>query len=179
MKILLLTTLAALLTLSTHAATVTVTAGFGSQGFTVSGTTTPENPSGAFLVAVGYLDAGNFVQFGQSIMDVGEVNGVFTASGPSAANSQIIHLFVGNGPTVQDSTSYLIFRTNANTAFPPDVSSVGSTTFTATLPTVVTLVQSFNAGYLPGAQTLVVPEPSATFLALVAAGTLLRRRRRG
>lgn len=167
-----------------NAATVSVTAGFGAQGFSVTTDGTTSLPS--FLVAVGGYSGGVFTQFGNTANDTGKVSGSFTASSPASLNNQVVNLFVGNGTTVENSTSWVILTPTVPLLFPPDVSGTGGPTYSATVGTAQTLVATSNATWAP-TQTLggvagngtitFVPEPSAALLGALGALGLLRRRR--
>jgi len=172
-----------LLAASSQAATVIVSQGFGAtQGLVV---TNQGVALASFTIAVGTYSAGTFSVFGSAITDTGKVNAAgIGATGPSSFNSQIINLFVGNGPVNDPATQYVVLRTNANTAFPADVSGTGSSTFNAALGSGLTLVANTpNAQWSPtatasaGGTINFVPEPSAALLGAIGALGLLRRRR--
>jgi hypothetical protein len=183
MKLLKLSLILGALATCANAATITVSAGFGTQGFNVTTNGTTSLPS--FLVAVGGYSGGVFTQFG-SVLDSAKVSGVITATSPTTLNSQIINLFVGNGTTVENSTSWVILSPTANTAFPANVTQATGVTYAATLGTNQNLVASSNAtwsattalGGGAGAGLItMIPEPSAALLGALGALGLLRRRR--
>ena len=179
MKLIKLFSLGVMLSSSVHAATVTVSAGFGTNGLLVT--------SGGVAVASQFLALGNwnsgvFTQFGSSITaDTGAVSGAFTATAPTSLNGLVVHLYVGTGNTLDFSSgaNYIVIRATSNTAFPADVSSVLATA-TATMSnwtttSVVTNSASFAA---VGTKTInFVPEPSSALLGAIGALALLRRRR--
>lgn len=177
--------LASLVTLG-NAATVTVSQGFGTQGFTVTSDGTLLVPT--FLVAVGGYSAGVFTPFG-AVSDIGKVNGVITSTGPASLNNQVINLFVGNGTTVGNSTAFVILTPTSPLLFPPDVTAATGVTYAATIGTGQTLVASSlgssfspttTAGGAAGSGNFIlaaVPEPSAALLGAIGALGLLRRRR--
>ena len=173
---------------SVHAATVTISPGFGTNGLLV---TTAGVAASAQYVAVGSWNAATstFTQFSTTISDTGTVNGAFAGTTPAAVNGTIIHLYVSNiDPGAIDANdlsaggSWVIFRTSGNTLFPSDVSSVLATA-TATFSnftTAVNVAQSTNYEEV-GARTInftaPIPEPSAALLGALGALGLLRRRR--
>lgn len=173
-----------------NAATITVSAGFGAtQGLAVYNDTTLAT---TFTLSVGSYTAGSpasFASFGSAIQDTGKVNtptGI-TATSPASFNSQIIHLFIGGGANVADSLSsgkYVVLRTNANTAFPADVSVAGSTTFNAALGSGLTAIATGSAANWvstssasDGGRIVFVPEPSVALLGALGIFGLVRRRR--
>jgi hypothetical protein len=183
MKLLKISLILGTLATAVNAATVTVTAGFGTQGFSV--TTDGSTSLSSFLVAVGGYSGGVFTPF-TSVADSGKVSGVLTATSPSSLNSQVLNLFVGNGTTVADSTQYVILSPNAGTTFPSDVTQATGVTYAATLGSGQTLVTSVGAtwsanktlGGGAGAGLITfVPEPSSALLGAIGALGLLRRRR--
>ena len=173
---------------SLHAATITISPGFGTNGLLV---TSDGVAVASQFVAIGSYSAGTstFTQFGNTNTDTGTVNGIFDAVAPTTVNGQVIHLYVSSvNPGSIDSTdlaaggSWAIFRTSTSTLFPADVSSVLATT-TATFSnftTAVLVAQSSNFGAV-GNNTVnfgaVIPEPSAALLGAIGALGLLRRRR--
>jgi hypothetical protein len=179
MKLLKLFAALGLLTGASQAATITVSAGLGNQGFTptVSGSAVSN-----FTISVGTWDAGTstFTAFG-SLADTGEVNGQITATGPTSFNNQIIALFIGTGSTIAESgDAWVVLTHNSGTTFPPDVSAATGVTFAATTPGVVTIVggqATFGAQTATGYALNFVPEPSAALLGLLGVAGLLRRRR--
>ncbi len=70
-------------------------------------------PLAAFMVAVGNLDSGIFTQFANTQVDTATVNGTFDATGPASLNSKPLHLFVGTGTTVGNSSQYVVLSSNA------------------------------------------------------------------
>lgn len=161
---------------ASHAATVTVSAGFGAQGLIVNTNGVAATP---FTVAVGNWNGTAFTMFSTSILDTDKVNGVFTAQAPLSLNGLPLHLWVGNG-SVATSTSFVILSSTANTTFPADVSTAGGPTFNAALGTGVNLVTSKGATFTAGTSTIAltaIPEPSSALLGVVGALGLLRRRR--
>lgn len=174
------------LLLNSNAATITVSAGFGAQGFSVTSDGLTSLPS--FLVAVGGYSGGIFTEFG-SVTDSAKVSGVISGTAPSTLNSQVINLFVGNGTTVQNSTRWVILTPSvAGTNFPSDVTQATGVTYAATVGSGQTLVATSGPGatWSPvsglanaagnGLITL-VPEPSTALLSVFGVLGLLRRRR--
>ncbi len=171
---------------SLHAATITISPGFGTNGLLV---TSGGVPVASQFVAIGSFNSGTFTQFGTTLTDTATVNGVFDAVAPTTVNSQVIHLYVSStNPGAIDATdltpqgSWAIFRTSGNTLFPADVSSVLATS-TATFSnftTAVLVAQSSNFTAV-GTNTVnfgaAIPEPSAALLGAIGALGLLRRRR--
>jgi hypothetical protein len=185
MKLLKISLLIGSLATLSNAATITVSAGFGAQGIAVSYNGT--DPVTSFLVAVGSYSGGIFTSFG-SVIDSGKVSGVITSTAPTSLNSQVIHLFVGNGPTVANSSAWVILTPNVGTTFPSDVTQATGVTYAATVGTNQTLVAASilswapqgQLGSLTGGNGLIyipVPEPSSALLGAIGALTLLRRRR--
>lgn len=176
MKLLKISAIALMSLAGANAATITVTAGFGAQGLNV---TTSGVAATSFHVAIGSWDGSSFTQFATGIQDTAKVNGVFTATVPPAVNSQVIHLFVGQGSSVDFGGNYVLFRTNTNTAFPADVSSGSATaTFSATALSGLTAVSQNNATLTSGTNTInFVPEPSVALLGALGVFGLIRRRR--
>ena len=178
MKLIKLFSLGVMLSSSVHAATVTVSAGFGTNGLLVT--------SGGVAVASQFLALGNwnsgvFTQFGSSITaDTGAVSGAFTATAPTSLNGLVVHLYVGTGNTLDFSSgaNYIVIRATSNTAFPADVSSVLATA-TVTMSNWTTASVVTNSTYmLPvGTKTIGIPEPSSALLGAIGALALLRRRR--
>lgn len=165
-----------------NAATITVSAGFGaSQGINVF--SAPSVALSNYAVAVGSWDGTNFTQFGTTTVDASApVNAAITATSPSAVNSQVIHLFIGSGSTVNFASPYALIKMNSNLAFPADVSSGTATaTFNTAVGTNLTLVSSKDMTWNPQSTSrsslTVVPEPSAALLGALGALGLLRRRR--
>lgn len=184
MKLLKIAMILSSIATMSNAATITVSAGFGAQGFNVTTDGLTSLPS--FFVGVGGFASGTFTQFGTSVTDSAKVNAVVQATGPTTLNTQVINLFVGNGDSVATSTSYVILKPNANTAFPADVTTAAGVTLAATVGSGYTLVASEGASWDAG-KTLggvagnglitFVPEPSAALLGAIGAIGLLRRRR--
>lgn len=168
-----------------NAATVTVSQGFGSQGFTVTTDGTALLPT--FLVAVGGYSGGIFTPFG-AVTDTAKANGVITSSAPTSLNSQVINLFIGNGSTVANSSHWIILTPTSPLLFPPDVTAATGVTYAATVGTGQTLVATSGpsatwsptttAGGLAGSGNInFVPEPSAAILSAIGILGFLRRRR--
>lgn len=164
------------------AATITVNGGIGAnQGINVFNASSVALTN--YAVAVGSWNGTSFTQFGTTTVDAAApVNAVITATSPAAVNSQVIHLFVGAGSTVDFNNSYALLRMNSNLAFPSDVSSgTASATFLAGVGTNLTLVSSKDMTWNPQSTSrsslTVVPEPSAALLGALGALGLLRRRR--
>lgn len=166
-----------------NAATVTVTAGFGTQGLNVTNSGVAAT---SFAVTVGNLSGGVFTQFSTTIIDTGKVNGVFTAQAPSSLNGLAIHLLVadstfafGAGQTLPATGSYVILTTSPTaTNFPADVAAAGGPSFNAALGSGLAQIASSNATFTPGTSTInLVPEPSSALLGALGALGLLRRRR--
>lgn len=170
-----------LLTGASQAATITVTSGTPTQGLTVLvDTVVPTN----FNVAVGSWNSltSTFTQFGATVVDTAKVNGVFAATEPTSVNGQVIHVFVGTGTTSANSSAWMIFRSNSNTAFPADVTGTGAVTFAASLASNLTIVASDGRSSFGGAapnnlNLVTVPEPSTALLGLLGVAGLIRRRR--
>jgi hypothetical protein len=158
----------------TYGATVSVSSGTPSQGFLVS---TNGIPNVSQLVAVGSWNGSIFTQFGDAIVDTGKVSGVFTATKPPVVNQQVIHLWVGNGDTVNFNSGgqWALFRTTAGATFPADISGTSSITFAFTLPTTAILVESRNLDRRLGAGINFIPEPSVALLSLLGIIRLFRR----
>jgi hypothetical protein len=170
-----------LLTGAAHSATINISAGTPTQGFSV---TSFGWAATSHFVAVGSWDAltSTWTQFGSTLTDTGKVSGQVIASSPTSLNGSVIHLFVGlvNSPTA--GVEWVILRTNANAAFPADVTGTGAVTFAATLPSTVTFVAKGDpsSGYgLSGTTNTInlVPEPSTALLGLLGLAGLIRRRR--
>ena len=172
-----------------NAATITISAGFGAQGIHVTedGINALGSVESPFLVSVGGYEESTYTQFANVIQDITpKINGGITGTAPTSLNGKLIHLFVGNGTTVENSTSYVILSGSA--AFPTDVTVATGVTFLATVGSNLTLVDSSNANWFP-ALTLggeagngyiqfgLIPEPSAALLGAIGALGLLRRRR--
>jgi hypothetical protein len=183
MKLLKISLILGCLSTLANSATITVSAGFGTQGIVVTTNGTTSVPS--FFVAVGNYSSGVFTPFG-GVTDTAKVSGVITSTSPTSLNSQVINLFVGSGNSIASSTNYLILSPNAGTTFPSDVTQATGVTYAATLGVNQTLVTSSGATW-SGNTTLgggagagmitFVPEPSAALLGAVGALGLLRRRR--
>ncbi len=178
MKALKILSAIALLCGPSHAATITVSSGLPSQGFTVLvDTVVPTN----FNVAVGTWNSitSTFTQFGSTVLDTAKVNGVFAATAPTAVNGGIIHVFVGTGSGPGVGSAWILFRANANTAFPADVTGTGAVTFSATVATNLTTVASDGRSNISGTNLnlVTVPEPSTALLGLLGIAGLIRRRR--
>jgi len=169
-----------------NAATITVSQGVGAQGYTVlvDGTA----PTGFFWSVGSYNTiSSTWTQFGTAQSDTAKVNGSVTATSPSSLNSAIIDLFVGTGNSIANSSTggWVILRTNANTAFPSDVTGAGSVTFGASVTNGVSILAKGNSasafatvGAAGGNLNLVtVPEASTALLGAIGALGLLRRRR--
>jgi hypothetical protein len=159
-----------------NAATINISAGTPTQGFLVGwmGVQTTSH-----FVAVGNWDSftSTWTQFGSTQTDTGKVSGQVIASSPTSLNGSVIHLFVG----LVDSPiqgAWVILRTNANAAFPADVTGTGAVTFAASLPSTITVV---TKGSYPidstGGMLNFVPEPSTALLGLLGMAGLIRRRR--
>jgi hypothetical protein len=188
-----------------NAATVTVSAGLPAQGITplLNGTALA-----SYYVSVGSWNSATetFTSFGSVTTDAPEVNGSFTATGPSSFNGQEIYLYVGTSNVISTSgvvagtatpeNAWVVFRNTSAPKFLADVSQAGSTTFNATTTTVVQVVKTNGVNYLSGTgnpttatgwtsggtntnnfNLVVVPEPSAALLGAIGALGLLRRRR--
>ena len=167
-----------------QAATITVTSGLPAQGFLVaSGGTQTAN----HLVAVGNFNTTTtaFDVFATAQTDTDKVNGVFAATGPASFNGTIIDVFVGLGATIaeaQTSGNWVVIRTNANTAFPADVSGTGASTPSINIPANVTIIGKGNAQHgfttIGGVNAInFVPEPSVALLGALGLLGLVRRRR--
>jgi hypothetical protein len=165
---------------NSQAATVTVTAGLSGQGFTPAWD--GSGPIANFTISVGTWNAGTqtFTPFA-SIVDTGEINGSFTATGPASFNNQEIAVFVGSGASVAESGSSWVVLTHAShPLFPPDVSAPSGVTFAATTPAVVTIAGSGSPGwYFEQTATgyNLVPEPTSVLIGVLGLAGLLRRRR--
>ncbi len=190
--------LALLISLSalSNAATVTVSSGLATQGFTpyVAGAVLPN-----FFFSVGSysLVSTTWTQFGNALADTLKVGGAggIAATSPTSLNGSIVDLFVGTGNSIASSTAWVVLRPSATTAkFPADVTGTGSVTLAATVPTGATgwtIIASGVAAGDPAASfggttplvggTILnlnnVPEPSAALLGALGALGLLRRRR--
>lgn len=173
------------------AATVTVSSGLATQGFTPY---VNDAALASFSFAVGSYDTltSTWTQFGAAKADVGKVGGAggIVATSPTSLNNSIVDLFVGTNDTIAGSTAWVIIRPSAATAkFPADVTGTGSVTLAATVPTGTsgwTIIASGDPSATFGGATpvvggtiltLAVPEPSAALLGAVGALGLLRRRR--
>jgi MYXO-CTERM domain-containing protein len=174
------------------AATVTISSGLATQGFTpyVNGTALA-----SFSFAVGSYNTltSTWTQFGDAKADTGKVGGAggIVATSPTSLNGSIVDLFVGTNNTIVGSTAWVIIRPSATTAkFPADVTGTGSVTPAASVPTGAsgwTIIASGDPSAIFGGTTPVVggtilnlttvPEPSAALLGAVGALGLLRRRR--
>ena len=173
-----------LLAASAEAATIAVSAGFGTQGTNVIIGSTEV---ASFKFQVGNWDGSAFTTFGAVQSDTAKINGSVTATSPSSLNTKVIHLAVwADGSASYDvANSWAIIRTTANTAFPANVANAGSTTFNAALGTNLAIVTSKGASTLSltdnesisGNSIVLVPEPSAALLGAFGALGLLRRRR--
>jgi hypothetical protein len=175
---------AALCLSAAQAATITVSSGLTSQGFLV---TDGGQATAGHFVAVGNFNTltGVFTVFGSAVADTAKVNtspGI-AATGPSTFNGTIIDVFVGLGNSIESSgAKWVVLRSNANTAFPADVSGTAAVTFAATLPTTVSIIGRGDAGNgfgLSGTTNTInmVPEPSTALLGLLGIAGLIRRRR--
>jgi hypothetical protein len=175
---------AALCLSAAQAATITVSSGLTSQGFLV---TVNGSPSTGHFVAVGNFNTftGVFTVFGSAVADTGKVNtspGI-AATGPSTFNGTIIDVFVGLGNSIESSGNmWVILRSNANTAFPADVSGTAAVTFAATLPTTVSIIRRgrelVEYGLTGTTNTIdFIPEPSTALLGFLGLAGLIRRRR--
>lgn len=183
MKLFKFLTIVGVLSASTHAATIQVSAGTPSQGLTF----TVEGAATNFFYAVGVWNSATstFTVFGDPVADVGEIGGTsVTATGPASFNNQEIHLFVGTGQTIASSgVTWVVLDSTFPTAlFPADVSVPGSATFGATTDAVVTILASgqpvtFTSNGASGQFMNSVPEPSAVLLGFLGALGLLCRRR--
>ncbi len=165
--------------LSSKAATVTLSPGFGTGLIPTSG----DNTS---VVAVGgYVDG--FVFAGASVTDLvsnfqvfasgqvtGRVQGDYTGINP-AFNNDDIYVFVGDGTTLANSANIAIFRTTSN--FVANVADAGGSLINVA---DTAFIEAGIAGSAAGNTiTLVpVPEPSAVLLGGLGVLGLLRRRRR-
>lgn len=166
-----------------QAATITITAGFGAQGIHVTEDGT--NSLGTFLVSVGGYEESVYTQFANVIQDTTpKINGSITGTAPTSLNGKLIHLFVGNGTTVENSSSYVILSGSAS--FPTDVTVATGVTYLATVGSNLTLVASQAADWYPtltlggaagNGYIQFVPEPSTALLGAIGALGLLRRRR--
>lgn len=173
-----------LLAASAEAATIAVSAGFGTQGTNVVINNTEV---ANFKWQVGNWDGSTFTTFGAAQSDTGKINGSVTATSPTSLNTKVIHLAVwADGSASYDAAnSWAIVRTTANTAFPANVANAGSTTFNAALGSNLALVTSKGASTpsltdnesISGNSIVLVPEPSAALLGALGALGLLRRRR--
>lgn len=177
-----------------QAATISVSAGLSSQGlFFYEGDTLLTSTN--YYVGVGLFDVGTstFNFFGAAALDGNtnnKANGSFTATGGTEFNSQIINVFVGTGNSIANSgDNWVVFKTNANTAFPANVAVAGTTNFALTLPSGLTILGKgneadgfFSPTISPGTgggyyQFTAVPEPTAALLGAFGVLGLLRRRR--
>ncbi len=172
-----------------NAATVTISSGLSTQGFTPS----LNNVAIAnFSFSVGNYNLTNstFTQFGLPIADVGKVGGAggITAFAPTSLNGLVVDLFVGTGSSIETSgTNWVVMRPSASTAvFPADVTGTGSVTVNATVPSGWTIIAKGDStaafgGAATGGGTILnlnaIPEPSAVLLGSLGALSLLRRRR--
>jgi hypothetical protein len=168
-----------LLSAISHAATITISPGIGaSNGLLVQsgGVTATQH-----YVSIGAWNGTTFTQFASTQTDTGTVNGAFTATTPSSANGQTIHLYVSltSGISFNAADNWVLFRTSGNTAFPADVSSaLASQTATFSTHTTAVNVAQSNSYTESGTRTInFVPEPSAALLGAFGALGLLRRRR--
>ncbi len=169
-----------------NAATITLTQGFGAQGFTVLvGGVAPAS----FFWAAGNYDtlSSTWTQFGTSILDTAKANGTVTSTSPASLNNSLINIFIGSGTDIASSgSSWVILGSTSATLFPPDVTAATNVTFAAANTNTVTFVakgdtnNGFTApvGATGGNLNLVtIPEPSAALLGALGALGLLRRRR--
>ena len=157
-----------------NAATITVSAGFGVQGLSV---TLDGSAADSFLVSVGNWDGSSFTMFGDAVTDVDKVNAVITAGGPSSLNGLAVHLMVAD----TQNRSFVILSSNAGTSFPPDVAAAGGTTFNAALGSGLSLVATDSNSTFDSTGNAInlvaVPEPSVAILGALGALGLIRRRR--
>lgn len=164
-----------LLTGAAHSATINISAGTPTQGFLVTrgGLATTSH-----FVAVGSWNAltSTWTQFGSTLTDTGKVSGQVIASSPTSLNGSVIHLFVGL-VTPGAGWEWVILRTNANAAFPADVTGTGAVTFAATLPSTVTVVTKGSEMVRLTSAIDFIPEPSTALLGLLGLSGLIRRRR--
>lgn len=175
------------------AATVTISSGLATQGFT------PYVANAAlanFSFSVGSYNTltSTWTQFGSAIADTGKVGGAggITAFAPTSLNASIVDLFVGSGSSIATSgNAWVILRPSATTAkFPADVTGTGSVTVSAAVPTGTSgwtiIAKGDDTASFGGTTPVVggtilnlntVPEPSAALLGAIGALGLLRRRR--
>jgi len=178
--------LGALLVSASHAATITISPGIGTNNglfVTVGGVAVSTN-----YISIGSWNGTTFTQFGTTQVDttnnaagVNTINGAVTATSPTSVNGSVIHLYFSTTSGINTDTSvgnWVIFRTSANTQFPADVSSaLASATATfSTFTTAVNVAQSNTYEEIGTRNINFVPEPSATLLGAVGALGLLRRR---
>jgi len=168
-----------------NAATITVSKGFGAQGFTVL----VDGVASGYNWSVGNYNTitSTWTQFGADQVGASgaKVGAAVTATSPTSLNGSIVDVFVGTGNTIANSTGWMIFTTNAATLFPADVTVATNVTLTAALTNAVNVVAAGNVanGFSPigasgGNLNLVtVPETSTALLGALGALTLLRRRR--
>lgn len=161
-----------------NAATITVTSGLPAQGIT------PYLDGGelaSFFVAVGNWDGTTFTQFGSSLADTAKVNGAFTATGPESLNGSLIAVFVGTGENIAASgTTWAIFTSTNNTAFPADVTAATGVTFSMTLPSVLNVAAKGDEAHDfvgNNFNFVLIPEPSVAILGGLGLLGLMRRRR--
>ncbi len=186
MKLVKVLFIAALSTSFASAATITVSPGaaFLGQGLnvTVGGEIVPN-----FSVAVGNWNSSTntWTQFGGPVLDDGTVNASITAQSPTSLNNQLLHVFVGLSTSLDNvvsnsvagGSSFVILQSTQNTAFPPDVTAAGGTTFNAALGSGVFVVESGDFLGIEGNNLNFIPEPSVALLGAFGVLGLLRRRR--
>lgn len=175
MKLIKTLLIAGLLSSFASAATINITSGLTTQGVTVT--------SGGLATTGHFLAAGNwngtlFTQFGAGIQDDAKINGQIIATSPTSLNGLPVHLFIGNGTSVETSTSYIIVGRTTSVLFPADVTGTGSATFSVVSGAVLTNQTSVNAEIVGNTINFTpIPEPSTALLGLLGIAGLIRRRR--
>lgn len=158
-----------------NAATVNITSGLTTQGITV---TSNGSALTNFLVAAGNWNGSVFTVFGSPIIDTGKISGQIVATSPTSLNGLAVHLFIGSGTTIANSSEFIIVGRTTSVLFPADVTGTGSATFAATAGSFLTTQTATNA--VIDGNTIAftaIPEPSIALLGALGVFGLVRRRR--
>ena len=170
------TLLIALVSVSaSHAATVTLTAGFGTSGINV----TAGGIATSYSVEVGGFAGGNFTLFPAAAvakLSTDKIAGTFAFTGADSVALTGDQIFI----RITTSGGFAILGTSVVEAFPDLTSGIASNSVTVGSSPTISVIPSIGsapAGFSNPNTLNFVPEPSTALLGLLGLAGLIRRRR--